>query len=145
MCTSLTALRVSWEHKKMEKSRLENVIATEIVSSNPESGYNYSVIFGFERNFDKQVKYFPRLLFLPNFFFMTASSYSYPIWSILPRQPTSSILLIPPHLLLLPQPSYFPTVLSLISAPGACKIEMKNLTFSLFLISVIFWGVTFTK
>jgi len=38
----------------MEKSRLENVIATEIVSSNPESGYNYSVIFGFERNFDKQ-------------------------------------------------------------------------------------------
>ena len=34
---------------------MENVIATEIVSSNPESGYNYSVTFGFERNFDKQV------------------------------------------------------------------------------------------
>ena len=37
----------------MEK--MEKVIATEIVSPNPESGYNYSVIFGFEKNFDKQV------------------------------------------------------------------------------------------
>ena len=32
---------------------MEKVIATEIVSPNPESGYNYSVIFGFEKNFDK--------------------------------------------------------------------------------------------
>jgi len=31
------------------------------------------------------------------------------------------------------------TVLSLISAPGACKIEMKNLNFPLFLISVLFF------
>ena len=37
------------------------------------------------------------------------------------------------------------TVLSLISAPGACKIEMKNLYFSLFLISVVLLGVSFTK
>ena len=37
----------------MEK--MEKVIATEIASPNPESGYNYSVIFGFEKNFDKQV------------------------------------------------------------------------------------------
>ena len=35
---------------------MEKVIATEIVSPNPESGYNYSVIFGFEKNFDKQVR-----------------------------------------------------------------------------------------
>ena len=35
------------------------------------------------------------------------------------------------------------TVLSLISAPGACKIQMKNLNISLFLISVLFGGTIY--
>ena len=50
------------------ESAMEKVIATEIVSPNPESGYNYSVIFGFEKNFDKQVRaggnLYPMIFFL---------------------------------------------------------------------------------
>ena len=51
-------------------------------------------------------------------------------------------LIINPLITLYSDPNLY-TVLSLISAPGACKIQMKNLNISLFLISVLFGGTIY--